>query len=179
MLYIRVGQSYVPIDFVVLETGGDVRAPIILGRPFQSITKAIIYADSAKICFTIKDKKEFSFKNHILQSPSHLEKAYVPDETTMTKTKNNRRRRKNKTSQPQEETVNMINTFWSEYDHLLASPFLAKKDDPGVSTIECTNGKRIFHKTVCDIGSGVNIMSKVTSKYLFGDKPLFPTYMQL
>ena len=27
---IRVGQSYVPIDFVVLETCGDVRAPIIL-----------------------------------------------------------------------------------------------------------------------------------------------------
>jgi hypothetical protein len=64
---IRVGQSYVPVDFMVLETGGDERAPIILGRPFLSTTKAIIYADSAKICFTIKDKKEkFSFKNHIL-----------------------------------------------------------------------------------------------------------------
>ena len=69
---IRVGQSYVLVDFAVLETGGDVRAPIILGRPFLSMAKAIIYADSAKICFTIKDKKEkFSFKNCILQSPSH------------------------------------------------------------------------------------------------------------
>ena len=28
---IRVGQSYVSVDFVVLETGGDERAPIILG----------------------------------------------------------------------------------------------------------------------------------------------------
>ena len=28
---IRVGQSYVPVDFVVLEIGGDVRAPVILG----------------------------------------------------------------------------------------------------------------------------------------------------
>jgi hypothetical protein len=28
---IRVGQSYVPIDFVALETGEDERAPIILG----------------------------------------------------------------------------------------------------------------------------------------------------
>ena len=27
---IRMGQSYIPVDFVVLETGGDVRAPIIL-----------------------------------------------------------------------------------------------------------------------------------------------------
>ena len=27
---VRVGQSYIPVDFVVLEIGGDVRAPIIL-----------------------------------------------------------------------------------------------------------------------------------------------------
>ena len=64
---VRVGQSYIPIDFVVLEIGVDVRPPIILGRPFLSTTKAIIYTNSAKICFTIKDKKEkFSFKNRIL-----------------------------------------------------------------------------------------------------------------
>ena len=40
---IRVGQSYVPIDFVILEIGRDVRAPIILGRPFLSTAKVIIY----------------------------------------------------------------------------------------------------------------------------------------
>ena len=62
-----VGQSYVPVDFVFLETGGDVRASIILGRPFLNTAKAIIYVDSAKICLTVKDKKEkFSFKNCIL-----------------------------------------------------------------------------------------------------------------
>ena len=97
----------------------------------------------------------------------------------MTKKKNNRRRRKNKVRQPQEESVNMINTLRSEYNHLLASPFLTKKDDPGVPTIECTIGQRIFYKNLCDIGSGVNIMSKVTYDYLFGDEPLFATYMQL
>ena len=59
---IRVRQLYVPIDFMVLEIGGDVRAPIILGQPFLSTSKAIIYADSTKIYFTIKDRKEkFSF----------------------------------------------------------------------------------------------------------------------
>ena len=83
---VRVGQSYVPVDFVVLKTGGHVRAPFILGRPFLSTAKAIIYADSAKICFTIKDKKEkFSFKNRILQSPSHPQKAYLLEETIVTK----------------------------------------------------------------------------------------------
>ena len=88
---------------------------------------------------------------------------------TVTKKKDNRRR-KNKVRQPQEESVNMINTLRSEYDHLLASPFLAKKYDPGVPTIECTIGQRIFHKTFCDIGLGVNKISKATYEYLFGDK---------
>ena len=95
-----MGQSYVPIDFMVLETGGDVRAPIILGRPFLSTAKAIIYMDSAKIYFTIKDRKEkFSFKNRILQSPGHPQMPYLPEETIVTKKKKNRRM-KNKTSQP-------------------------------------------------------------------------------
>ena len=174
-----MGSSYVPVDFVVLETGGDERAPIILGRPSISTAKAIIYADSAKIYFTIKDRKEkFSFKNRILQSLGHPQMACLPKETTVTKKRNNRRR-KNMARRPQEESVKMINTLRSEYDHLLASPFLTKKEDPGVPTIECTIGQRIFHNTFCDIGSGVNIMSKVTYDYLFGDEALFPTYMQL
>jgi hypothetical protein len=64
---IQIGQSYIPVDFVVLETSGDERAPIILGRLFLSTAKAIIYVDTAKIYFTTKDKKKkFSFKNHIL-----------------------------------------------------------------------------------------------------------------
>ena len=72
VIYVRVGQSYVPVDFVVLEIGGDARAPIILGRPFLSTAKAIIYVNSAKIYFIIKDKKEkFSFNYRILQSPGH------------------------------------------------------------------------------------------------------------
>ena len=71
----------------------------------------------------------------------------------------------------------MINTNRPEYDHLLASPFLAKNDDLGIPTIECTIGQRIFHKTFYDIGSGVNVMSKVTYEYLFGDEPLFPIYI--
>ena len=73
----------------------------------------------------------------------------------------------------------MINTLRTEYNHLLASPFLTKKEDLGAPVIECTIGQRIFHNTFCDIGSSVNIMSKVTYDYLFGDEPLFPTYMKL
>jgi hypothetical protein len=94
---IRVGQSYVLVDFVILEIGGDKRAPIILGRPFLSTAKAIIYADSAKICFMIKDKKEkFSLNDRMLYSPTHPRKAYLPEELVVTKKKSNRRWRKNK-----------------------------------------------------------------------------------
>jgi hypothetical protein len=113
---ILVGQSYVLVDFVFLETSGDERAPIILGRPFLSTAKAIIYVDTTKICFTIKDKKEnFSFKDHILYFPAHPKKAYLPEEPAMTKKKKNRSR-KNKTSQSPEEIIYMINTIRSEYD---------------------------------------------------------------
>jgi hypothetical protein len=91
--------------------------------------------------------------------------------------KKNRRRKKNKASQSPEETINITNTIQSEYDHLLAPPFLAKKDDPSIPTIECTIGQKIFHKTFYDVGSGVNIISKVTYEYLFSNEPLYPTYM--
>jgi hypothetical protein len=70
------GQSYVLVDFVVVKTGGDKRAPIILGRPFLYTTKAIIYAEHAKIIFSIKDKKEkFSFKERILHT--HICRTYL------------------------------------------------------------------------------------------------------
>jgi hypothetical protein len=42
---------------MVVETGGDEKSPIILGRPFLNTTGAIIYANSAKICFNIKEGK--------------------------------------------------------------------------------------------------------------------------
>jgi hypothetical protein len=59
-----VEQSYVPIDFVVVDIEKDEKASIILGWPFLCTTKAIIYAEQSKIVFTIKDNKEkFSFKN--------------------------------------------------------------------------------------------------------------------
>ena len=53
-----------PADFVVIETGTDERAPIILGRPFLNTSGAVIYASAVTIYFYIKGRKEtFSFKN--------------------------------------------------------------------------------------------------------------------
>jgi hypothetical protein len=95
------------------------------------------------------------------------------------KKKNFRNWRKTKLSKILEETIKMINTIRTEYDHLLTPPFLVKKDDPGVPTIECTINQKIFHKTFYDMGSGVNIMSKVTYESLFDNGLLYSTYMQL
>jgi hypothetical protein len=174
-----VGQSYVLVDFVVVETGGDERSPIILGRLFLYTTKAI-YAEHAKIIFSTKDKKEkFSFKERILHSPAHPQLSYLLEEPTTPapKKKNNRNWRKNKLSQVPEETIKLINVVNAESDHLLTQPFLVKKDDPGVPTIECTIKQKIFHNTFYDIGSGANIMSKVTYEYLFSNESLYLTYM--
>ena len=67
-LCVRVGILYAPADFVVIETGTDERAPIILGRPFLNTSGAVIYASAAKISFYIKGRKEtFSFKNKTTQ----------------------------------------------------------------------------------------------------------------
>jgi hypothetical protein len=107
--------------------------------------------------------------------------SYLPEEPTTLapKKKNNRNRWRNKLSQVLEETIKMINAVNTESDHLLAPPFLVKKDDPGVPTIECTINQNIFRNTFCDIGSGANIISKVTYEYLFGNEPLYSTYIQL
>ena len=69
-LCMRVGALYAPADFVVIETGNDERAPIILGRPFLNTSGAVIYASAAKISFYIKGRKEtFSFNNKTTQIP--------------------------------------------------------------------------------------------------------------
>jgi hypothetical protein len=83
-----VGQSYVPIDFVVVDIGGDEKSPIILGRSFLCTTKAIIYVEHAKIIFTIKDKKEkFLFRSRMLHTPTRPHVPYKRDEPVMIKEK--------------------------------------------------------------------------------------------
>jgi hypothetical protein len=181
---IKMGQSYIPIEFVVMEIGGDDRAPIILGRPFLCTTKAIIYSEHAKIVLSIKDKKEkFSFKNHILNSPAfpshpyeHHQEHKQPAEP---KKKSNRRSKKNKIRKILEETTQLVTAINTENDYLLPRPFVAKREDRGVPIIECKIKDTTFFDTTYDTSSRVNIMAKVVYEYLFGDLPLYPTYMQL
>jgi hypothetical protein len=120
---VRVGSSYVPADFMVIETGGDEKSPIILRRPFLNTAGAIMYANTTKICFNIKDKKEtFFFKDRVLQFPAHPQHSYEP------RKKNNRR---NKNRKPQQmESVRVITAVHREHDHQVKSPYLLKRRRP-------------------------------------------------
>jgi len=159
---IRVGQSYVLVDFVVMETGVDEKAPIILGRPFLCTTKAIIYAEYAKIVLSIKDKKErFTFKNRVLKAPAAPKQFYQQgkqEQQSMPKKKNNKRWRKTKHAPA--ETTQLITTLNTENDHMLPKPFSINIGDPRVPIIECTIRNTTFPYTFCDTGSGCNVMSK-------------------
>jgi hypothetical protein len=132
-----------------------------------------MYANTVKIYFNIKGKREtIFFKDRVLQFPAHPQHSYEP------RKKNNRRKKsKNKNRKPQHmESVRVITAVHREHDHQLKSPYLLKRDDPAVPTIERTINRSSFEKAVYDTGSGVNIMATVTYEYLYGTMPLDPTY---
>jgi len=154
---------------VVIETGNDERAPVILGRPFLNTSGAVIYTCAAKISFYIKGRKEmFSFKNKNTQ---------IPEQSRDEPRKRTNRRNRNK--QVWTESAKIVTAVHGGQDHQLTSPFLTKKDDPGMPSIHCSINGYNFYKTLCDTGSGVNIMAAVTYRLLFGTMPLKSIYIQL
>jgi hypothetical protein len=90
-----------------------------------------------------------------LKTPIHPQTSYIYAEPTAAPKKknnnNNNRRRRNKAKQHREDLVWMVNTIETEYDHLLPSPYLTKKDDPGVQTLDCKIEKVPF--TRCSVTS--------------------------
>jgi hypothetical protein len=73
----------------------------------------------------------------------------------------------------------MVNIIEPPIDLAFPPSHLKKKDDPRVPTIDCMIEGSTFYKTFCDIGSSINIMSMVTYRHLYRDRPLCPTYLQL
>ena len=177
-IYVRVGQSYVPTDFVVIETGGDERAPIILGSPLLCTAKAIIYANNAKINFNIKGRKEmFTFWKNTLKDPTHPQTPN--DHQNYDGVEIKKKNQRNRNRQPKVESVRMVTVVEKDHDHLLASPYLIKTEDPGAPTIDCTINQCSFQKAVCNTGAEVNIMAKVTYEFLYGKMSLHSTFVQL
>ena len=60
----RVRQSIIPVDFVVLDIEKDVKMPIILGRPFLATVQIIIDVKEGKLKFRINGEElEFNLIN--------------------------------------------------------------------------------------------------------------------
>jgi len=55
----------------------------------------------------------------------------------------------------------MVTAVQGGQDRRFKSPFLTKKDDPGMPSIRCSINGYNFQKTLCDTGSGINIMAAV------------------
>ena len=53
---IKVGDLYVPVDFVILEMEEDMRTPIILGRPFLATARCRIDVKNGKLSFAVGDE---------------------------------------------------------------------------------------------------------------------------
>jgi len=148
---------------MVIETGVDEKAPIILGRLFLCTTKAIIYVEYAKIVLSYPSER-FTFKNRVLKAPTASKQFHQQEEQEqqpMPKKKNNRNNiRWRRTKHAPVETTQLITALNTENDHMLPKPFPIKRGDLGVPIIECTIKDTTFAHTICDIGSGYNVMSK-------------------
>jgi len=46
-ILIKIKNTYVAVDFIVLDMGSNTDVPIILGRPFLSMVDATIYMEAA------------------------------------------------------------------------------------------------------------------------------------
>jgi hypothetical protein len=55
---VRIRHSYVPVDFLVLDTSRNPNTLIILGHPFLHTANATIYAGMVEVCFYLKERIE-------------------------------------------------------------------------------------------------------------------------
>jgi len=90
-----------------------------------------------------------------------------------------RTNRRNRNKQMWTESAKMVTAVQGGQDRRLKSPFLTKKNDPSMPSIQCSINGYNFQKMLCNTGSGVNIMAAATYQLLFRTMPLKPTYIQL
>jgi hypothetical protein len=176
--------------------GADEEVPLILGRPFLNTANACIYVSSRQIHFHNEGRKvKFAFNGYNKQQAQANQPKRKPHNNSWRRHKsiesarssasprNEQNWQKEKMQQRESSTASaearMITTVKSEFEHLIRPPMLTKKEDPGTPTIDCSIHQLHFQKTVCDTGSELNLMAKVTYEIIFGKLPLCPTYVQL
>ena len=92
---VKIRNFFVPVDFIILDMEDDTQIPVILGRPFLSVTTAHIDAGVGVIQLNINGQKErFGFRSKDEQYPQiksfnrkesvkELEKPYTPSNSTL------------------------------------------------------------------------------------------------
>ena len=76
---VKVGEIYVPTDFVVMEIDEDNQVPILLGRPYLATAGAIIDVKHGKLEFNVgKDTVEFELAK-LMKNPSIKDSCYMFD----------------------------------------------------------------------------------------------------
>ena len=76
---IKVGDIYIPADFVVMDMEEDYQVPLLLGRPFLATAGTMIDVKHGKLAFNVgKEKVEFEI-GKIMKNPSILDTCYMFD----------------------------------------------------------------------------------------------------
>jgi len=76
---LRIGQLYIPTDFVVMDITEDSITPILLGRPFLATVGAIIDVKKGKLTFKVGDEKIKFILSQFMKSPSVNDTCCVVD----------------------------------------------------------------------------------------------------
>ncbi|XP_058746214.1 uncharacterized protein LOC131619091 [Vicia villosa] len=67
---VRIGQFYIPTDFIIMDIQEDSNIPIILGRPFLATTGATIDVKRGKLTFEVGEEKIEFILSQFLKAPS-------------------------------------------------------------------------------------------------------------
>ncbi|XP_058733056.1 uncharacterized protein LOC131604643 [Vicia villosa] len=76
---VRIGQFYIPTDFIIMDIKEDVNTPIILGRPFLATTGAIIDVKKGKLTFEVGEEKVEFILTQFLEAPVIEDTCYLVD----------------------------------------------------------------------------------------------------
>src|SRR3954466_11013308 len=76
---VRIGQFYIPTDFIIMDIKEDSNIPIILGRPFLATAGAIIDIKKGKLTFEVGEEKVEFILTQFLQAPAIEDTCYLVD----------------------------------------------------------------------------------------------------
>lgn len=78
-ILVRLGQLYIPTDFVVMDIKKDDEIPILLGRQFLSTAGAIIDVKRGNMTFEVGDEKVEFILSKFLMAPTIDDSCYAID----------------------------------------------------------------------------------------------------